>query len=351
MASLPSTYDSKGVHNVTYSKEVSTPEVQHTSPGINVQPNEEDASVVSSITGAGFDQEIVEELHMALTSLRAELEESRAEAARAVKVAEQAIQSAENNSSKDWNSTVTHKAAEAAALAQKRSAEAMAKARMAEERLEQEKKRTSIWKKQAETAAEEAGHWQTRAAVAEVQRAAMAEALETERKAGKISNQGSLESDIDRLRIKLALERSMRRKLLNEVQDLRGMIRVYCRPRKPSGTSIISAPSQEILMLHRERASFQSETSTPLSFEFDGILGTDATQGEVYEEMEAVCLSAVDGYNACLMTFGQSDSGKTYTMLGNVRYENDGDVYIEDYGIQLKALAKMKTEFFAEKIA
>ena len=293
MASLPSTYDSKEVHNVTLSKEMSTADVHPTSPGINVQPNEEVASVVSSITGAGFDQEIVEELHMALTTLRAELEESRAEAARAVKVAEQAIQSAENNSSKDWNSTVTHKAAEAAALAQKRSAEAMAKARMAEERLEQEKKKTSIWKKQAETAVEEAGHWKTRAAVAEVQRAAMAEALEGERKTGKISNQVSYESEVDRLRTKLALESSMRRKLLNEVQDLRGMIRVYCRPRKPSGTSIISVPSQEILMLHRERASFQSETSTPLSFEFDGILRTEATQEEVYEEMEAVCLSAV----------------------------------------------------------
>lgn len=55
-------------------------------------------SDVSSIT-AGFDQEVVEELHHALNELRAELEASRAEAARAVKVAEQAIQSAEDCSS------------------------------------------------------------------------------------------------------------------------------------------------------------------------------------------------------------------------------------------------------------
>lgn len=150
-------------------------------PGVQVHHNDE-GSVVSSITGGGFDQEIVEELHVALTELRSELEESRAEAARAVKVAEQAIQSAENSSSKDWNSTVTHKAAEAAALAQKKSAEAMAKARMAEERLEGERKAAHIWKKQAAAAEEEAGHWQTRAAAAEVQRAAMVEALENERK-------------------------------------------------------------------------------------------------------------------------------------------------------------------------
>jgi DNA-binding XRE family transcriptional regulator len=144
----------------------------------------EDGTVVSSLTGAGLDQEIVEELHMALTDLRQELEESRAEAARAVKVAEQAIQSAENSSSKDWNSTVTHKAAEAAALAQKKSAEAMAKQRLAEERLEGEKRNANFWRKQAEASEEEAGALQTRAAAAEVQRAAIMEALKNEQRKG-----------------------------------------------------------------------------------------------------------------------------------------------------------------------
>ena len=142
----------------------------------------EDTSQVSSLTGAGLDQEIVEELHQALTELRQELEDSRAEAARAVKVAEQAIQSAENSNSNDWNSTVTHKAAEAAALAQKKSAEAMAKQRLAEEKLDGERRTGAFWRRQAEAAEEEAGALQTRAAAAEVQRAAMAEELECERR-------------------------------------------------------------------------------------------------------------------------------------------------------------------------
>lgn len=338
MASLPSTYNSKEGHNVSSSREGSAAERDPNTPGVTVHSNDEEASVVSSITGAGFDQEIVEELHMALTTLRAELEESRAEAARAVKVAEQAIQSAENNSSKDWNSTVTHKAAEAAALAQKRSAEAMAKARMAEERLEQEKKKANIWRKQAESAAEEAGHWQTRAAVAEVQRAAIAETLESERKVGGLGAPMSVESELDRLRSKLALETATRRKLLNEVQDLRGVIRVYCRPRAAKGLSTITTPSQGILILHREHSSLKSENaSTPQSFEFDGILRADTTQQEVYEEMEAVCLSALDGYNACFMTYGPSGVGKTYTMLGKVAYGVNGDASIGDYGVLLQA--------------
>ncbi len=153
------------------------------SPTINAQKDRhaDDASHVSSLTG-GIDQEIVEELHQAIIELRAELDASRAEAARAVKVAEQAIQSAENCSSSDWNSTVTHKAAEAAALAQKKSAEAIARARMAEERLSAERKSTAFWRRQAQAAEEEAGSLKTRSAAAEVKQAVMVEELASERR-------------------------------------------------------------------------------------------------------------------------------------------------------------------------
>ena len=142
---------------------------------------DDDASEVSSLT-QGFDQEIIEELHQAIEELRAELDASRAEAARAVKVAEQAIQSAESCSSSDWNSTVTHKAAEAAAQAQKRSAEAIKKQRLAEEKLAAEKKSASFWRKQAQVAEEDIGALQTRLAVAEIERASMTEELESQKK-------------------------------------------------------------------------------------------------------------------------------------------------------------------------
>ncbi len=145
------------------------------------EEEDDDASEVSSLT-QGFDQEIVEELHQAIAELRAELEASRAEAARAVKVAEQAIQSAESCSSNDWNSTVTHKAAEAAAQAQKRSAEAISKQRQAEEKLAAEKKSALFWRKQAQAVEEDAGGLQTRLAVAEVERAEITEELEREKR-------------------------------------------------------------------------------------------------------------------------------------------------------------------------
>merc|ERR1740124_1347835 len=135
------TFDLQGME----STQPNAPASQNPKPS---SPEEDTKSDVSSLT-QGFNQEIVEELHCALNELRAELESSRAEAARAVKVAEQAIQSAESCSSNDWNSTVTHKAAEAAARAERRSAEAIAKQRTAEERLSAERKSAGFWKGQA----------------------------------------------------------------------------------------------------------------------------------------------------------------------------------------------------------
>jgi kinesin family protein C2/C3 len=358
-----------------------------TSTIADLPPGTEDAgSIVSSITGGGFDQDLVEELHLALEKMKAELEESRAEAARAVKVAEQAIQSAENSNSKDWNSTVTHKAAEAAAAAQKKSAEAMARARLAEERLEAEKKNALMWKKQLESAEEQAGHWQTRAAAAEVQRYAVAESLESERKknahllaaseiAPRSKSNGKSSTDpfdpfgnsfsessmhdtdkaeVDRLRSKLAMESARRRKLLDELQDLRGSVRVYCRPRSSttknllSEKSTITMASSEVLMLDRSSGSAAESTrnasptsTSPLSFEFDGILSTDQDQHDVYAEFEAVCASVVEGYKICVMTYGQANAGKTYTMLGEVEHGNDHTVCISDHGVHLRAMKQL----------
>ena len=369
--------NSKLAINSKSNNDRSTPAISHvqshsTSPPMptpdksNQATDDMEASVVSSITGVGFDQDLVEELHLALEKMKVELEESRAEASRAVKVAEQAIQSAENSSSKDWNNTVTHKAAEAAASAQKKSAEAMAKARIAEERLELERKAGALRKKQVQDAEQLAAHWQTRAAAAEVQRFAVAEALESVRKknadllqkAEAVISGSSTETqqvddpfekikpetelaEVDRLRSKLAMESARRRKLLDELQDLRGSIRVYCRLMEPTTPlfekkkkSYIDMVSNEVLMLHRDRSS------SPLCFEFDGILASDVGQQDVYAEFEAVCASVLEGFKICVMSYGEANAGKTHTMLGDVKKKNLS-VSIENEGIHLRAAKQL----------
>jgi kinesin family protein C2/C3 len=459
----------------------------------------DEASRMSSLTGHGYDQEIVEELHQALNELRAELDASRAEASRAVKVAEQAIQSAEKSNSAEWQNTVTHKAAEAAAVAQKRSAEAMAQTRLAEERLEAERRTVAFWKKQVDAAEREAGLLQTRVAAAEVQRASVEERLESlrvssasqieqikarftasessqrkaldtavqrncalemelermrldlakhqdryeekessvtkNRKVKKLSLMGSGHwkkkaagggdskslsnnsstvsissdvvqpqtsstkiptaqilhqlqdkttqlrreyelmrrttaaemaslpqaaeewakqvsvalqtsgSEVTRLRERLALESVSRRKLQHEVQDLRGVVRVYCRTTAPTDSNaakLMSHPSQETLLLHRGK---NVGDLTPLSYDFDRVFDSQASQDDLYAELEDVCLGVLDGYNVCILAYGQSGTGKTRTILGDVKVSaNAGSeisVSLENHGMQLQAMRQL----------
>lgn len=167
------------------------------------------------------------------------------------------------------------------------------------------------------------------------------------------------QSEISRLREKLALESSTRRKLLHEVQDLRGITRVYCRPRachqpgtsKGKGnakmTGIVSLPSQDTLLLHRERvlpkgATEGAASTRPLSFEFDRVFDPDLKQNEVYAEVEEVMLGVLDGYKVCVMAFGATGTGKTHTIFGDIKNVHEGmDIDIENHGIQLQAVKQL----------
>lgn len=155
------------------------------------------------------------------------------------------------------------------------------------------------------------------------------------------------EAEVSRLQSKLALESSARRKLLHEVQDLRGAVRVYCRPRpvqnqdgaNTKSDSILSAPSREILLLHREKLPGVKEQS-PLAFEFDRIFDSQMGQADVYGELEELVLNVLDGFNVCMLAFGQTGTGKTHSLIGDISYKLDESetalvVEIENFGIHL----------------
>lgn len=158
----------------------------------------------------------------------------------------------------------------------------------------------------------------------------------------------SSEAEVSRLHAKLALESSTRRKLLNEVQDLRGSVRVYCRPRPlqqedgaiVKSESIISSPSREVILLHREKLTGTHDLP-PMAFEFDRIFDPQMDQTEVYGELEELILNVLDGYNICLLAFGQTGSGKTHTLIGDISYRFDKTsdtvqaVEINNYGIHM----------------
>ncbi|KAG0618428.1 hypothetical protein M758_4G063400 [Ceratodon purpureus] len=53
------------------------------------------------------------------------------------------------------------------------------------------------------------------------------------------------------------------------------------------------------------------------SYTFDKIFGTSIRNGEIYEHAKDLVLSAVLGFNGTVLAYGQTSSGKTYTMQGS----------------------------------
>ncbi|KAJ4369428.1 kinesin-like nuclear fusion protein [Didymella sp. IMI 355093] len=123
---------------------------------------------------------------------------------------------------------------------------------------------------------------------------------------------------------KLRQEETLRRKLFNQVQELKGNIRVMCRVRpahaSESDPAKISFPdvdtdSKEVAIQGPEKTSATGKDITAAyQYSFDRVFGPKSQNLEVFDEISQLVQSALDGYNVCIFCYGQTGSGKTYTM-------------------------------------
>ncbi|EWC46971.1 hypothetical protein DRE_03733 [Drechslerella stenobrocha 248] len=128
-----------------------------------------------------------------------------------------------------------------------------------------------------------------------------------------------LESAIARLHI----EETLRRKLHNQVLELKGNIRVFCRVR-PTLTAEaepakIDFPDQDdeakdIKLYSMERSTIGIEAVKEHPFTFDKVFNPTCDNNLIFEEISQLVQSALDGYNVCIFAYGQTGSGKTFTM-------------------------------------
>ncbi|XP_020699242.1 kinesin-like protein KIN-14F [Dendrobium catenatum] len=107
--------------------------------------------------------------------------------------------------------------------------------------------------------------------------------------------------------------------LYNEVQDLKGCIRVYCRVRP---TLINISDERSTIDYIGENGSIiiknphkQGRDARKI-FSFNRVFGMNSTQAEVFADTKSLIRSVIDGYNVCIFAYGQTGSGKTYTMSG-----------------------------------
>lgn len=100
-----------------------------------------------------------------------------------------------------------------------------------------------------------------------------------------------------------------RREAHNQLVELKGNIRVFCRVRpNPSSVAQISSDGSSIRIY---------ADSKPYEFNFDKVFNPDASQSDIFNQVSDLVQSALDGYNVCLFSYGQTGAGKTHTMQGN----------------------------------
>jgi DNA repair exonuclease SbcCD ATPase subunit len=112
-------------------------------------------------------------------------------------------------------------------------------------------------------------------------------------------------------------QREYNAQLLSKMLHLQGNIQVYSRVRPMTMSEVQKGYKTVVESLSEtELGCFDSRTNKWKSFAFDRVWGPDQSQQSVFQDVEPVALSVVDGYNACIFAYGQTGSGKTFTMEG-----------------------------------
>ncbi|XP_058848756.1 kinesin-like protein KIFC3 isoform X5 [Acipenser ruthenus] len=113
-------------------------------------------------------------------------------------------------------------------------------------------------------------------------------------------------------------EMMLRKKCHNELVKLKGNIRVFCRVRPLAKEDGDGPDSKNVVTFDPEDDALMSiwHKGKPIAFELDKVFPPQATQGDVFQEVQSLITSCIDGYNVCIFAYGQTGSGKTYTMEG-----------------------------------
>ncbi|KAI0118969.1 kinesin-domain-containing protein [Daldinia grandis] len=156
--------------------------------------------------------------------------------------------------------------------------------------------------------------------------------LECERRLQEIeqTSQKKIDEETRVLRDRLIKEEERRHRLFEQVQELKGNIRVMCRIKPPADKSsdvlikfnprVSELDEDKIdgLTIPTEREDFRMPgkmiAGEPKDFNFERVFDDNCTNKDVFDEISQLVQSVMDGKKVCIFCYGQTGSGKTYTM-------------------------------------
>ena len=109
----------------------------------------------------------------------------------------------------------------------------------------------------------------------------------------------------------------------DELQELKGNVRVYCRIRPPAAqeaeqpAAACAAPctADKLCRQVLVNAAPPGQTAATMrSYEFDGVYGPEKSTAALYAELRPLAAKVAAGYSGAILAYGQTGSGKTYTM-------------------------------------
>ncbi|KAI0431936.1 P-loop containing nucleoside triphosphate hydrolase protein [Xylaria sp. FL1042] len=174
----------------------------------------------------------------------------------------------------------------------------------------------------------------------------------------KLAAENKIAEETALLRDRLIKEEERRHKLFEQVQELKGNIRVMCRIKPPSD------PAKDALIpfepqwndIDEEKIdgltipTFREDLTNPgrmipakpRDFNFERVFDEKCNNGDVFDEISQLVQSVMDGKKVCIFCYGQTGSGKTFTMS---KRQGDGDdgVIPRTQGMIFSEVERLKT--------